>query len=529
VRSESARRRVVYGKHGACATSHPLAAEVGLHLLREGGTAADAAVGMAAALTVVEPTSNGIGGDAFALVWAENGLHGLNASGRAPFAASLARLRAAGHDAVPATGWWPVTVPGAPAGWHDLQARFGRLKFAETLAPAVTLANEGHPVAPVTAAGWARAAARFGTLGGSEFVGWAATFLRDGRAPRAGEIFVSEDHAHTLRRLAASDCRDLYEGELADRIDRFSQETGGRLRGDDLAAHAGEWVEPLSVAYRDVEVWELPPNGQGVVSLAALGILGGLDPAASALETGGVHRAIEAVKLAFADAQVHVTDPDHMRIDPAVLLDPDYLARRRERIDDRAHVRHTGFPLDYGTVYLAAADRDGMMVSFIQSNYMGFGSGIVVPGTGIALQNRGAGFSADPDHPNVLAGGKRPFHTIIPGFLTRDGAPWGPFGVMGGHMQPQGHVQVVRALVDHALDPQAALDLPRWCWDRELEISVETGWPDTVLADLRARGHAVTVREDAGHFGRGQVILRGEGGVYAAGSEARADGLALVY
>ena len=525
-------RRVVLGGNGACATSHPLAAAAGLAMLRAGGTAADAAVAMAAALTVVEPTSNGIGGDAFALVWAEGKLHGLNASGRSPFAASLAALKAAGHETMPVHGWWPVTVPGAPAGWHDLQARFGRLGFAEVLAPAITLAAEGHPVAPITARYWKRAARVFAALDGPEYAGWAPTFLRHGTAPEAGERYVSEDHARTLRALAATDVRDFYRGRIAEGIDAFARETGGRLTGDDLAAHENIWVEPIATAYRDSELWELPPNGQGVVALEALGMLGGMPPPPSPRDAVGVHQAVEAIKLAFADARAVVTDPEVMPLDSEALLKPDYLARRRALIGERAAVPRAGVGPEAGTVYLAACDRDGMMVSYIQSNFMGFGSGVVVPGTGIALQNRGAGFSLDPEHPNVFAGGKRSFHTIIPGFLTVGGKPAGPIGVMGGPMQPQGHVQVVRALVDHGLDPQAALDLPRWYWNEGLDLRLEGGeggWSEATADALRARGHEVTLGPEAGFFGRGQIILRLENGVYAAGSDGRADGEALVY
>jgi gamma-glutamyltranspeptidase/glutathione hydrolase len=529
--SELARRagRTMYGTRGAAATSHPLAAQAGEELLRAGGTAVDAAVGMAAALTVVEPTSNGLGSDAFALVWAEGRLHGLNGSGRSPAALTLESLRDAGHDAMPTRGWWSVTVPGAPAAWADLHARFGKLPFERVLEPAILLAEEGHPVAPVVAAGWDRGGRVFGALEEPEFRAWRETFLPRGRAPRVGERVRLADHARTLRALAASRCRDFYEGDLARAIDAFARETGGLLRAGDLAAHRSDWAEPLSVRYRDVEVWELPPNGQGIVALAALGILDGL-PAGSAWDDpAGVHASIEAIKLAFADAQRHVADPACMEVDSAELLDAAYLERRRSELGSRAETRVTGLPQRGGTVFLVAADGDGMMVSFIQSNYMGFGSGVVVPGTGIALQNRGAGFTTEAGHPNVVAAGKRPFHTIIPGFLTRDGAPWGPFGVMGGHMQPQGHLQVVRALVDFGLGPQAALDLPRWRWTRDLAVDMECGWSRETVSALRTRGHVLEPASDVGPFGRGQIILRGADGVLAAGSDRRADGQALVW
>lgn len=521
--------RTVYGTRGAAATSHPLAAQAGEELLREGGTAVDAAVGMAAALTVVEPTSNGIGSDAFALVWAEGKLHGLNGSGRSPAGLTPETLRSAGHETMPVRGWWPVTVPGAPAAWADLHRRFGRLPFARVLAPAIRLAEAGHPVAPVVAFYWARAAEGFAALRDPEIAGWKTTFAPGGRGPAVGERVRLPDHARTLERLAASACRDFYEGELAAAVDAFAAETGGLLRAADLAAHRSEWVHPLSVRYRGAEVWELPPNGQGIVALAALGMLEGLPPGRAWDDPAGVHASVEAVKLAFADAQRHVADPPHMILEPVALLDPEYLARRRGEIGSRAEVRATGLPRTGGTVFLVAADADGMMVSLIQSNYMGFGSGVVVPGTGIALQNRGAGFDLEPGHPNVVGPGKRPFHTIIPGFLTRDGAPWGPFGVMGGHMQPQAHVQVVRALVDFGLPPQTALDLPRWRWTWDLDVDLETGWPRETTETLAARGHRLQSAAEAGPFGRGQIILREADGVLAAGSDRRADGQALVW
>jgi gamma-glutamyltranspeptidase/glutathione hydrolase len=483
---------------------------------------------MAAALTVVEPTSNGIGGDAFALVWAEGTLHGLNGSGRAPAGLTADALRAAGHASMPSHGWWPVTVPGAPRAWRDLHRRFGRLSFSAVLEPAVRMAEEGHPVAPVVAAAWARAHAMFSDWTGGEFAGWRPTFAPRDRAPLAGDVVRLPDHARTLARIAETEAADFYEGGLAAAIDAFARETGGILRGDDLAAHASEWVKPLSARYRDADLFELPPNGQGIVALVALRILDGLPPGTSPDDPEAVHASIEAVKLAFADAQEHVGDPDHLAVAPSAFLEDAYVAGRRALIGARAERRSTGLPRTGGTVYLAAADASGMMVSCIQSNYMGFGSGVVVPGTGIALQNRGLGFSLDPRRPDGLAPGRRPFHTLIPGFLFRHGEPGGPMGVMGGHMQPQGHVQVVRALVDFDLPPQAALDRPRWRWDEGNRVQAEPGLPAPLVEALRARGHDVVRAREAGPFGRGQVILR-RGSVLAGGSDRRADGQAVAY
>ena len=525
--------RTVHGTRGAVATSHPLAAEAGIHLLREGGTAADAAVGMAAALTVVEPTSNGIGGDAFALVWAEGGLHGLHGCGRSPRKLTLEAARAAAGPgeppAFPVRGWLPVTVPGAPAAWRDLNRRFGRLPLARVLDPAVRLAEGGHPVAPLVAYYWKKSVERMEGRRDLELAGWAATFLPAGRAPAAGEIVRLPDHARTLLRIGASGAESFYGGDLARRVDAFSRETGGLLRAEDLAAHRGEWADPVSARFHGVELWELRPPGQGIVALSALAVLDGLPPGEDWDDPRGVHEAIEAVKLAFADAGAHLADPHSMRVPPAAFLERGYLARRREAIGERAEARESGIPDRGGTVYLAAADGDGMMVSFIQSNYMGFGSMVVVPGTGIALQNRGAGFRLDPAHPNAAGPGKVPFHTIIPGFLTREGKPWGPVGVMGGHMQPQGHVQVTRGLVDHGLTPRSALDLPRWCWSGGNGVEVEEGWPEATVAALRDRGHEVSVAGSPGVFGRGQVILRTEAGTLAAATDVRADGLAIAF
>lgn len=513
----------VFGRGGACATSHPAAVDAGMDVLARGGTAVDAAVSMAAALTVVEPTSNGLGSDAFAIVWHDGKLHGLNGSGRSP--AGLDVSAAGAGDEPPPFGWWPVTVPGAPRAWADLHDAFGKLAFGEVLQPAIDLAERGVPVPPIVARFWNRAAGVYTGLKGEEFGAWRATFTRNGEGPRAGEVVALPDHGQTLRAIAESGADAFYAGAIAGRMDAFARETGGYLRGEDLARHESRWVEPLSVAYRDAELWELPPNGQGIVALQALGMLAG-EARAGLDDVDALHREIEATKLAFADAQAHVTDAAMMTVPASAFLDPDYLAERRGSIGDRAEVRGTGLPRRGGTVYLAAADRDGMMVSFIQSNYMGFGSGVVVPGTGIALQNRGHGFTLRTGHPNTPAPGKRPFHTIIPGFLTRDGRPWGPIGVMGGHMQPQGHVQVVRALVDGQLPPQSALDRPRWQWTRANQVQLETGWPEAVRAALADRGHEVELAADYAPFGRGQIILRDADGVYAAGSERRADGYA---
>jgi gamma-glutamyltranspeptidase / glutathione hydrolase len=523
-------RSSMLGRRGAVATSQPLAAQAGMSILQSGGNAIDAAIATAIALTVVEPTSNGIGSDAFALVWADGKLHGLNASGRAPATATIDAYRALGHDAVPELGWSPVTVPGAVSAWATLHERFGRLPFAALFEPAIALADGGFSVSPVIARYWGLAARDYRKRAiGPEFDGWFATFARDDRTPNVGEIVTLPDHAATFRSIAASGGRSFYEGELADRIDAFSRATDGLLRGDDLAAHRLQWVEPIGTNYRGFDVWEIPPNGHGISALSALNIMEGFEFAPDSFDDPHTwHLQIEAMKLAFADATAYVADPDVVEVPIAGMIDKAYAAERRLLITDEASTPGPGDPPRGGTVYLCTADSDGNMVSFIQSNYQGFGSAIVVPGTGIALQNRGANFSLDASHPNALAPGKRPYHTIIPGFLTRGGEPVGPFGVMGGMMQPQGHLQVVMRTVDQHLHPQATLDAPRWRWEQGRVVWLEHRTPKAIVDDLTARGHDVKIIKEPSAFGRGQIIWR-HGSALLAGSESRADGQALVW
>jgi gamma-glutamyltranspeptidase/glutathione hydrolase len=522
------RRMPLYAARGVVATSAPLAAQAGLQMLQRGGTAVDAAIATAVALTVVEPTSNGIGSDAFVLVWDGRCLHGLNGSGRAPATHTPALFARLGLSAIPATGWLPVTVPGAPAAWRDLHARFGRLPFATLCEPAIAYAADGFPPGPVTAQAWAQAALAYAANTGPEFAAWFDTFAPKGHGPRPGEIWTLPDHAATLRRIAQSHADDFYHGELAGRIARFALETGGYLTAADLAAHTSTWVEPLSTCYRGYDVWELPPNGQGISALAALNILEGFDLRAHPRESAqSYHLQIEAMKLAFVDALRYVADPERVAVPIRGLLDKAYAAQRRQLIGTQAGEPTPGEPPRGGTVYLCTADRDGMMVSYIQSNYMGFGSGIVVPGTGIALQNRGACFVLEPGHPNCVGPGKRPYHTIIPAFLTRAGEALGPFGVMGGFMQPQGHVQMVVNAVDYAMNPQTCLDAPRWQWLRGREVALEVEAPRPVMDGLEARGHQVVIQSNPSSFGRGQIIRRLPSGAYVAGSEPRADGCAV--
>ena len=522
------RRSVVLATGGVVATSQPLAAQAGLGVLADGGTAIDAAIATAAALTVVEPCSNGLGSDAFAIVWDGTELAGLNGSGRWPAAMSAGALRADGHRSMPERGWAPVSVPGAVDAWQLLHERYGRLPIERLLAPAIRFAEEGHAVAPVIARQWEAAADFFPSQGLAELADWATVFAPGRRAPGAGERWRSPGHGRGLRCLAERGLRDFYEGEVAEAIVAYAAATGGVLSGDDLASHRAEWVDPISVAYRDHEVWEIPPNGQGIAALMALGIAANTDVATHPpVDSAAWHLQIEAMKLAFADSDAYTADQEHVAVPVEGMIDPDYLAGRAATITETAGSPARGEPVRGGTVYLCAADRDGMMVSFIQSNYMGFGSGVVVPSHGISLQNRAAGFVLDEGHPNEAAPRKRPRHTIIPGFLTRGGAPVGPFGVMGGEMQPQGHLQVIAGMVDHGLNPQATLDAPRWRVERDGTVAVERQTPAAVIAGLEQRGHRVVVERSRMGFGRGQIICRLDDGVLAAGSEPRADGCAV--
>jgi gamma-glutamyltranspeptidase/glutathione hydrolase len=527
----ASRRIPVIATRGVVATSQPLAAQAGLRMLLQGGNAVDAAVATAIALTVVEPNVNGIGGDAFALVWDGARLHGLNGSGRAPAQLTPDVLLRRGLREMPARGWLTVTVPGAPAAWRDLHGRFGRLPFGALFQPAIEYAECGYAVTPLTAAAWAVAHQLYRAENHSpEFAGWFDTFAPNDCPPRPGDIWSSPGHARTLRLIAESGAEAFYRGEMAHTIERFAADTGGHITAADLAAHTSTWVEPVSTSYRGYEVWEIPPNGQGITALIALNILEGFEIARYPRDSAdSFHLQIEAMKLAFADGGRYIADPAHAAVPVAGLLDKGYAAERRALIGDRALMPSPGSPPEGGTVYLCAADADGMMVSLIQSNFNGFGSGIVVPGTGISLQNRGRGFSLDPAHPNLLAPGKRPYHTIIPAFLTREGRAIGPFGVMGGTMQPQGHVQMVVNQVDYGMNPQAALDAPRWRWVQGRDVEIEAEIPDHVFHGLAARGHLVTVNPRPALFGRGQIIARLPNGAYVAGTEPRADGCAAAF
>ncbi len=531
----SSRRSPVYGRGGTVAASQPLAVAAGVEILSKGGNAADAAVAVAAALNVTEPTSTGIGGDMFALFFDVHTkqVSALNGSGRAPATLTLERLQREGFSALPPYHAYTITVPGACAGWCDLMEKHGTLNMSDVLDPAIVLAEEGFPVAPITAHFWQRGVERQLR---SAFNGQELTI--NGRAPKEGEIFRNPGLARTFKRVAETGKQGFYHGEIAEAIAAVIEQSGGCLSIDDLAAHVSTWETPIGVNYRDFHVYECPPNGQGLAALLALNLLSGFDLASlDPVSVDRLHLEIEALRLAFADARWYVSDPGFTNIPLSQLLSEAYAEERRKLIDPRRATldQKRGVPIaSSDTVYFSVIDKFGNACSFINSNYMGFGTGIVPKGWGFSLQNRGHNFDLDPAHPNALAPRKRPYHTIIPAMATRasDESLFASFGVMGGFMQPQGHVQVFAALADNMLDPQAALDLPRFSIEDGTAggvVALEDGIPDQVMADLAQRGHPVNkvVGWERALFGRGQIILRDlETGVLCAGSDPRADGCA---
>lgn len=528
----ASQRLPIFGRN-VVATSHPVAAQAGMRMLMQGGNAVDAAIATAAAMTIVEPCSNGLGSDAFCILWDGRQLHGLNASGPAPQAWTpeyFARKHGSDAAAPPKRGWDAVTVPGAVAGWAALSERFGQLPFEQLLQPAIDIAERGYAVPVVIQQKWVAAAKELSSL-----PGYAEAFLPRGRAPEVGELFRFEAAAKTLRLIAQTRGEAFYRGEVAQAAERHARENGAAMTAADFAAYRPEWVTPLAQDYSGHTLHEIPPNGQGIAAQIALGILRHVDIAAMPIDSAEAqHLEIEAMKLAFADVYRYVADPASMEVSAAQLLDDGYLAGRAKLIDrQRAQDFGAGNPVKGGTIYLSVADERGMMVSFIQSNYMGFGSGVVVPGYGVSMQNRGHGFSLVPRSPNIVAPGKRPFHTIIPAFLTRDGEPVMSFGVMGGNMQPQGHLQTLVRMLDHRQQPQAACDAPRWRFNQGLSINVEAAMPHRTLQGLIERGHQVGVINDSYQdFGAGQFIWRlgdpaREG--YVAASDPRRDGQAVAF
>lgn len=497
------------------ATSQPLAAQAGLQAIRRGGNAVDAAIASAITLTVVEPNNNGVGSDAFALVWDGSTLHGLNASGRSP--AGWTRERFASRSAMPLLGWDAVTVPGAVSAWAALSERFGALPFADLFEDAVRYAHDGFQVGAKSAFYW-----KFAEKTYRRFPEFSKHFLP---APSAGQRFVRRELAATLTEIAETNGASLYTGKLADHIVADAQNAGAALSADDLATHTADWVDPTKQRYRDVSLHEIPPNGQGLAAQIALGILANID--AGELDSSAwVHTQLEAMKIAVRAAAEHLADIDHMTVGISELLDPDSLARAAATIGPQASLLEPlSLPTSPDTVYLSSADASGMMVSLIQSNYLGFGSGVVIPGTGISMQNRGNGFNLTPGHPNEVGPRKRPFHTIIPGFVTDDSGALASFGVMGGHMQHQGHVQMVSRLFDHGQNPQAASDAPRWHVFPGFDVAVEPQFNNTTLAALADRGHRIRVDNREHLFGGAQLILR-DGDGYVAGSDHRKEGQA---
>ena len=521
-------RYPIYAREGMIASSSALASSAGLEALRQGGNAVDAAIAAAATLTVTEPCSNGIGSDAFALVWTGGKLYGLNASGKAPLGISIPEIKAAypGTEKMPLSGWAPTMVPGAPKAWARLAERFGRLPLKKSMERAIHYAREGFPLGATLPAYIGQAAARYRTFdSGIEgvFDEWFRTFMPGGDIPGADDILTLGNHAASLEAIAETNADAFYKGRLAERIVADSREMGGWFCMEDFSSYDAEWVEPVSVNYRGYDVWEIPPNGQGVAALAALNILSNFK-FTSRENPETFHLQWEAMKLAFSDALAHITDQLFMKEDYREWLRPEYGKKRAAEIGEGASLPKPVHPPGSGTVYLAAADGEGNMVSYIQSNYLGFGSGVVVRGTGISLQNRGADFSLDPLAANALAPGKKSYHTIIPGFLTKDGKALGPFGVMGGYMQPQGHVQAVTNMIDFGLNPQQALDAPRWQWLEGLKVQVEPGFDPEIARALVRRGHDVSVSLNTASFGRGQIILRMDNGVLAGATEGRTDG-----
>jgi gamma-glutamyltranspeptidase/glutathione hydrolase len=502
------------------ATSQPLAAQAGLAMLQRGGNAVDAAIATAICLTVVEPCSNGMGSDAFAIVWDGERLHGLNGSGRSPAGWTLDRFK--GKSEMPVLGWDAVTVPGCVDVWATLSKRFGKLPFEDLFEPAIRYASDGFLVSPITA--WRASAERF-----TDFPEWQATFAPLGRAPGVGELFRSPNHAKTLHEIARTRGESFYRGEIAHRIVENAREAGGAMSLDDLSTHRSDWVDPIAQEYRGLQLHEIPPNGQGLAALIALGVLRHFDLSSHPVDSAdSLHLQIEAMKVGVAEVARHLADPAYMTVTPAQLLDESYLKSKAHDIRrDRAAKRQVEALPSSDTVYLTSADASGMMVSFIQSNYRGFGSGIVIPGTGIAMQNRGHGFCLAPGHPNCVGPRKRPYHTIIPAFVTRDAQPLMSFGVMGGHHQPQGHVQMMVRMFDYHQNAQAAIDAPRWHVWKDFSIALENGISEHVRRELALRGHRLHDElHESTYFGGAQAILKLDDG-YCAASEPRKDGQAV--
>jgi gamma-glutamyltranspeptidase/glutathione hydrolase len=511
-----------YAKKHAVATSEPNASRAGLEILKKGGNAIDAAVAAAAALTVCEPCSNGIGSDMFALVYVKDQLFGLNSSGFSPQSISIEAVKSRGHHTMPTFGVIPITIPGTPKGWATLIEKFGKLSLYEVLQPAIKLAREGFIISESVGYYFEHSIKKYQEVNkGPMFDTFFKTFTKEGERYRAGDLFKSEAMAETLERIGQSQAKDFYEGELADKIVQFMKTYDGFIEKEDLKAFESTLVTPIKTNYKGYDVYEIPPNGQGITALMALNLLKEENYEPYKLDT--LHKQIETLKIAFSDTLTYVTDIDFMKMHPDYLLSDDYVRLRKPDLKSYAQIHQ---PIDYqksGTVYLATADSEGNMVSLIQSNYMGFGSGIVIDGTGISMQNRGHTFKLDEHHHNALKPRKKTYHTIIPGFLMEGKKPLGPFGIMGGFMQPQAHVQVLMQLIDFKHHPQKALDALRFRWDEGLKVALEEGFPETIIKQLKALGHDISIEPRGSAFGRGQMILK-QDGYYLCGTETRCDG-----
>ena len=522
----------VLSRHGMVITGNAAASSAGLWILRQGGNAVDAAIATAATLTVTEPTTNGLGGDAMVLVWKNGECFALNASGGAPSALSMDAVKAkhGNVNAMPMLGWTPITVPGQVAGWEALHRRFGKLPFAQCLQPAIEAASNGFVVGVTLARFWANAAKRFTDADdhSGQFDAWFSTFTPNGKTPQPGDVIRFPEHARTLQRIAQYGAQDFYQGELALAIAKSAQRHGGFLSSTDLAAYQPRWIDPLSLDYRGSTIYELPPNTQGAITLIALNILRQF-PSLKPNHTETLHRMFEATKQAYVEGFAAITDPLQMNTDLRGLLTEEYGKTHARRIQKQAVPMSGLNPASSDTVYLCTADAEGTLVSMIQSNYAGFGSGIVVEGTGIALNNRGAKFSLDPSHINALLPGKQPFHTIIPGMMTHPDGSVTAFGVMGGHMQPQGHLQMITHLIDFGTNPQTALALPRWQCLEDGKFVLEPGFDSRVVRALRQRGHDITLASDKASFGRGQIIHRLPNGTLVGGCDPRTDSLISCY
>ncbi|MFT8823601.1 gamma-glutamyltransferase family protein [Liquorilactobacillus satsumensis] len=516
-------RQPVLGTKGMVATSQPLAAQAGLSILKQGGNAVDAAIATAACLTVVEPTSNGIGSDCFAIIEMHGRLYGLNSSGYAPEKLTINSLKSAGFSNIPRHGIIPITIPGTPAGWAACSERFGNLSLDQVLQPAIHYAEEGFPVSPTVALLWRKAAIKFTSEFRNEaFEEWFKVFMPNGRFPRTGDIWKSPDHARTLRKIAKTNAKTFYHGEIADKIVTLSNRFSGFIKKRDLVNFKPQWVNPLKIDYHGYQIWELPPNSQGILTLMALNTLKHCDFSSND-EVANIHYQIEAFKSAIEIGKNKITDEKQLSLDFKKYLSNEFGQKSLKKIDDVASQLTSSIP-NGGTVYLATADSSGNMVSFIQSNFQGFGSGIVVPGTGIALQNRGASFSLNTNDINVLAPLKKPFHTLMPGFISKNDQFIGPFGVMGGDMQAQGHLQIIINLIDRNLNPQAAIDAPRWRWMSKKKVNIEKSFPYHIALGLEERQHDVSVDFSRANFGRAQIIWRKSNGVFVGGTESRGDG-----